>query len=161
MKHRVNMSGTGSYVSVAHALKGADEGIKHVIKMGFMTRNPSDSGDPNALETTFLSDHVLLDFKSLVAGDLDVNKIIKDCDFLKNIAVKHPEKLKKLVEAYTDFPLGFEKADAIAKEIGLTEEAAIKAGGGVAWLAVVLIVVIMSRACTDAGNGNPQRKPKA
>ncbi len=157
---RFNMSATGSYISVAGALSGADEGIKHVIKMGFLTRRPDESADPTELEIAFSTDHVLLDFNSLVASDFDVRKIVKDCDFVKEIALKNPDKLKQLVEAYTSSPTGFEKASAIADEIGFTEEASIKAGGGAAWLVVLLIVAIASKACQDAKNGNPQGKPK-
>lgn len=157
---RFNMAATGSYISIANSLTGADDGIKHVIKMGFITRRPDDSANPNDLEIVFSTDHVLLDFKSLVAGDLEVSKIIKDCDFVKEIALKNPEKVKQLVEAFTSSPTGFEKASAIAKEIGLTEEASIAAGGGAAWLAVLLIVAILAKACEDAGNGNPKGKPK-
>jgi hypothetical protein len=158
-KVRANMSATGSYTSIAGSLNGVDDGIKHVIKMGFITGIADVDADPMQLETRFMSDHVLIDFKSLVASDLDVATIIEDCDFVKEIAGKNPTKLKQLLEAYTDSPTGFEKAHAIAQDLGLTEEAAIKARGGVAWLAALLIVAIMSKACVDAGNGNPQGKP--
>jgi hypothetical protein len=157
-RRRFNMSATGSYISIADSL--ADEGVKHVLKMGYSTRRPDDSDNPNDLEVVFSTDHVLLDFQSLIAEDLDVNKIVADCEFVKEIALKNPVKLKQLVETYTSSPKGFEKAFAIAKEIGLTEEAAIAAGGGMFWIPIILAAVIMARACSDAGNGNPQRKPK-
>jgi hypothetical protein len=156
---RLNMSATGSYSSIAGSLKGADEGIKHVIKLGYVSVI-ADPSDPTQLETRFASDHVLIDFKSLIASDFDVAKIISDCDFLKEIALQSPEKLKQLVEAYTSSPTGFEKAYAIAEDIGLTEEAALKAGGGVAWIPALVILALMAKACQDAKNGNPQGKPK-
>jgi hypothetical protein len=88
------MSAVGSYVSVAGALSGADESVKHVIKMGFLTSRPDESADPNALEIAFSTDHILLDFNSLVASDFNVKKIVKDCDFVKEIALRNPDKLK-------------------------------------------------------------------
>ncbi len=157
---RVNMTPAGSYVSVAGSLRGAGKGVEHVLKLGYTTRSPDERADPDDLETRFSSDHVLLDFASLLAGELDVDVIIRDCDFVKDIALRNPDQLKELVAAFTGSPRGYEKADAIAEEIGLTEDAAVKAGGGVAWVAVVLIVVLVARACNDAGKGNPQRKPE-
>lgn len=156
----LNMSAAGSYVSIAGSLGSADEGVKHVIKMGFFTRRPDEGADPNELEIVFSTDHILLDFNSLIASNFDAKKVVADCDFIKEIALKNPDKLKQLLQTYTSSPTGFEKAFAIAEEIGLTEEASIKAGGGIAWVAVLVAIAVMSKACNDAGKGNPQRKPK-
>jgi hypothetical protein len=139
------MPASGSYISIASALIGADEGVKHVIKMGCLTSRPIDSVDPNELAISFITDHVLLDFKSAVARDLEVDKIIAGCDFVKQVAVKNTDKLKQLMEAYTSSPTGFEKASAIAEQIGFTEEAATAAGGGMAWAPVLVIVAIAQK----------------
>jgi hypothetical protein len=160
-KPRLNMSAAGSYVSISGALSDADEGIKHVLKMGLITRRPEKSSvENNELEIAFLTDHVLVDLESFVASAIDEKKIIKDCEFIKEIALKHPGELKQLAEAYLSSPTGFDKAAAIADKIGLTEKAAVKAGGGMAALVVLLIVAILAKSCQDAKNGNPQGKPK-
>jgi hypothetical protein len=155
---RANMSARGSYVSIAGSLTGADEGVKHLIKMSYTT-GIADIADPMQLETKFATDHVLIDVESLIASDLNIEVIVKDCDFVKKIALENPEKLKQMIEAYTSSPTGFQRAATLAKEIGLTEEAAIKAGGGAAWLAGLLIIALLAKACEDASNGNPQGKP--
>lgn len=149
----------GSYVSVPGAFKDADEGVKHFLKMEFTTHLSDKSSDPLKLETGFSTDHVLLDFKGMVPSDLDSDKIVKDCDFLKEIALKHPEKLRQLAEAYTESPTGFKKAYAIAKEIGLTEESAVKAGGGVFWLVAIAALALMSGSCEHCHVGHPPHPP--
>lgn len=160
-KPRLNMSAVGSYVSISGALSEADEGIKHVLKMGFITRRPDKiSVENNELEITFSTDHVLVDLESFVASAIDEKKIIKDCEFIKEIVLKHPGELKQLAEAYMSSPAGFEKASSIADKIGLTEKAAVKAGGGVAGLVILLVIAILAKSCQDAKKGNPQGKPK-
>lgn len=157
---RLSMSPASSYVSIAGTLKAADEGIRHVMKMGVITKRPDNGSDLEGLEIVYSSDHVLLDFKSLVASSFDATKIVRDCEFVRNLALANPGKLEQMVQAYIASPLGFEKAAAIVDEIGFTEEAAVAAGGGAAWIPILIAIAIMAKACQDAKNGNPQGKPR-
>ncbi len=156
---RFSMSPASSYVSIAGTLKAADEGVRHVMKMGLIAKRPDNGSDLNALEIVYSSDHVLLDFRSLVASSFDTMKIVRDCEFVRNLALANPRKLEQMVQTYMDSPLGFEEASAIVDEIGFTEEASVAAGGGMAWIPVLVAIAIMAKACQDAKNGNPQGKP--
>lgn len=139
---------------------GADSGIMHVFKLGYSLLRPQ-RGSEDDIGILFHPDHALVDFSSIDPTQLDVSKIVADCDYVKSIAEQHPKELIALVEAYVSSPNGFSKAAKIADKIGLTEDASIKAGGGVAWLAGLLILALLSKACVDAESGNPQGKPKA
>jgi hypothetical protein len=91
---RTHISSTGSFVSVPGAFRDADESVKHLLKMEFTTILSEKSSDPLKLETGFSTDRVLLDFKGIVPGDLDPKKIVRDCDFLKEIVLKNPDKVR-------------------------------------------------------------------
>jgi hypothetical protein len=144
---RTHVSATGSFVSIPEAVAVADTGVRHLLKLEFTTNFSEGSSDPLKLETGFSTDRVLIDFRGVVAGNLDAQKIAKDCDLVRDIALRNPDKLRQMLEAQTESVTGFQKAYAIGQEIGLTEEAAVKAGGGLLWLVAIAALAVMAGSC--------------
>ena len=153
---RTETPSRGSYVSVPGAFKGTAEGLKHFVKMEFGTRLSKETADPLGLDDFFSTDRLLLDFGAVDVSALDMAKIARDCDLLKEAVLKHPGKIRQLAEAQTESPSGYKKAVSILQEIGLTEESATRAGGGLFMLLVLVALVLIPGTCAHCAAG---RKP--
>jgi hypothetical protein len=142
---------------VPGAFVNADEGVKHVAKMEFTTVFSDQSSDPVKLETGFSPDRLLLDFGALVPDAFDPQKLIRDCELVRQAAIDHPKELGAILEAFQNKTpeAGYRKAFKIAKQIGVTEEDAIRAGGGLLWLVVFGALVVMASGCEHCHASHP------
>lgn len=63
----------------------------------------------------------------------DAERMSRDCDLLKSALTKHPGKVRELIKAVqsTEPDADFGRAQALAEEMGLTEGASLKVGGGI------------------------------
>ena len=152
---RTSLPSSGSYVSVPSAFDGADDAVKHVVKMNFAQQISAKSVDPLHLETTFSSDHFVVDLKAFDPSKLDPKKVIADCDLLKAALLTNPEAIRKMAEAHLSSPTGFKEAFAIANKIGLTEQSALDAGGGLLFLLAIAALVIMAGSCEHCHGSHP------
>lgn len=159
IKTRTQISVSGSFVSVPSAFPLADEGLKNALKLGFETLFSEDSSHPLNLETRFYTDVILIDLGAVAPSALDPQKIINDCDLVKRVASTYPDQLRQLVtELQAGSVSGIERAEKIAKEIGLTEEASVKAGGGLLGLLIAGAIGLIAGGC--AGTKHAE-KPRA
>lgn len=143
-KSRTHISATGSFVSFPSVFKNIPEGLEHVLKLELRTVF-SEENDPK-IDTTFSKDWVLLDVGAAVPSTLDFKTIARDCDLLKDRALNHPDQLRQIVEAFQPNASlrDLERAFKIVQELGLTEEASIQAGGGLAGLLLVVGALLLS-----------------
>ena len=168
-KARKHISGTGSFASLPSVFEGVEEGVKHSVKIEFSTEFKKDALEssnrfrslPLQLETVFSTDWLLLDIGAADPSSLDSQKIARDCELLREIALNHPEKIQKIIGAFQpDSPLSaISEAFDVAKDIGLTEEAALKKGGG--WIHVAILVGgALLLSCAHNKGCQPKDKPQ-
>lgn len=158
-KPRTHLSATGSFVSVPFAFKGADEGLRNVVKMEFKTI----FSKLKKIETVFSTDWILLDIGAVIPSALNPKKIARDCEVVRQIALDHPELLRRLVEAFQpgapNNPSDLDKTYNIVKKMGLTEEELSSTGGGLVGLLIVLALVALSTGCAHCNKNVPDAKP--
>lgn len=166
---RKHISATGSFASVPSVFDDVEDDVKHSVKIEFSTEFREDALDssnrfrsaPLQLETVFSTDWLLVDMGAANPSAIDTQKIARDCELLREIALNHPEEIQKIVGAFQpDSPLSaIGEAFEIAKEIGLTEEAALKNGGG--FIHVVLLVGgALLLSCAHNSGCQPKNKPR-
>jgi len=136
----------GGFISEPSAFSTAPPSLRHVIKL--MYRPTVRNGDV-ALE--FSTDAFVVDFGAVDVNDIDPSRMAVDCDLLKRITQTYPDQLRQLVsEMQQGTAEAVERAVEIASKIGLTEDASIKAGGGVAILLVAAAAALGGWACGGA-----------
>lgn len=149
----------GSFISVPSAFENVDKGLRDIIKLEFKTVFSEESSDPLKLETVFSMDKILVDIGAMMPSAINPEKIIKDCELVKQVALNHPQQLRQFIEKFQN--LDIDKANDIVNEIGLTEEASIKAGGGLLGLIIVIVVAVACSDCAHCSKSiKPDKKPK-
>lgn len=145
-KFRSYISSTGSFISLPEAFEGADENVIYAPKIEIRTQKFDDSKHPLGFEHVMYPHNLLIDFEALNAKALDINKLIKDCELIKETAEKHPEELKFILGSFAQDAPHEEmlKADELVKKLGLSEEVVTKKGGGLLWLLVIAAALAMS-----------------
>lgn len=115
-------------------------------KIEIRTQRVKGSKHPLNIDHIMYPHTLLIDLEAVNANALDINKFIKDCDLLKEVAIKDPEKLKTIVGSFaSDAPHeNMLKAFEIAKQLGLTEDAMAEKGGGFLVIIVILAALAMS-----------------
>jgi hypothetical protein len=156
MSIRSYVSDSGSFVAVPSAFAAADEGLRNVIKLQFKTILSGERSDRFGLETVFSTDRVLVDLAAVIPAVIDPKKIIRDCELVKQIASTNAGQLNRLVEVFHGDHPDIDEAYRIATQVGLTEEASVKAGGGLLGLVVLLIVAAVAAGCAHV---KPTVKP--
>ena len=71
----------------------------------------------------------------------DLAKMRKDCEILQEMIDKRPKELSALLQQVSQGNLA--EAEKTAANLGLSEEAFVKAGGGLLWLAIPIAVGIL------------------
>jgi hypothetical protein len=133
---RTHIPAPGTFLSMPPAFLEADEGIRNALKFEFKNSFSQDTDEKIKVEVS--TDVFLFDLGAIVPEALDPNRIICDCDLVKQAVTKYPGAIAEIVrELQTGTSAGVEKANKIAQEASLTEEAAIKAGGGLFFLIAV------------------------
>jgi len=94
---RKHISSSGSFVSIPQALTGATEGLKHVFKM----ESSSVFSEKDILgESVFSTDWFLLDVGAAELDTLDLDRVVRDCDLLKETIKRDPEKIKATLQLH-------------------------------------------------------------
>lgn len=145
----------GSFISVPSAFENVDKGLRDMIKLEFKTVFSEESSDPLKLETVFSTDKILVDIGAVKPSAINPEKIIKDCELVKQVALNHPQQLRQFIEKFQDYDI--DSAYDIVNEIGLTEEASIKAGGGLIF--TLLAVIAIAGAVSGCAKCRKYRKP--
>jgi hypothetical protein len=144
---RPEISAQGSFVAIPTAFPVVDPGVRNAVKLEFATV----FSEENVVETLFSTDRVLVDLGAVDPTSLDFTRLAKDCDLLKEIAVKYPNELKEcLIALQTGGSAGVEKAEEITKRIGLTEEKFMEKGGGFIFIVVLVGIAVGAGACGGA-----------
>ena len=147
----------GSFISVPSAFENVDKRISDIIKLEFKTVFSEESSDPLKLETVFSTDKILVDIGAVVPSAINPEKIIKDCELIKQVALNHPQQLRQFIEKFQNLDL--DEAYNIVNEIGLTEEASIKAGGGMIVFIAIMLTALACGGCATAGSAWGGHKP--
>lgn len=103
------------------------------VTIGF-TEIPSKSGSHSVSIDSLMS---LVTPKSFTKRD--VKKLRRDCEIVLDRIAKHPDKITTLMKLTLSGDLG--GAQAIAKELKLTEADFEKEGGG-CWCLILLLVIV-------------------
>lgn len=127
---RKEIAKTGSFVSVPNAFKGLEEELKCCAKVECYTEVKDEalttetSSHSTNLETVFSFDRLLIDFGALDPSSLEVQKIAKDSERLKDFIFEWSEDIQKIVELLHSNPSisDLNKVSEIAQEMGLTKE---------------------------------------
>jgi hypothetical protein len=156
-KLRDAITATGSFVSLPEAFPGADEAVKLAPKIELCVARFEDSKRPLEIDILMRPHTLLVDLEAVNAGGFDVEKLVRDCDALKEVALAHPEKLRGILAAFAADAPHEKMLDAakVAEELGLSEEVMTKKGGGLLWLLVIVAAVALSgcKGCAH-GKGN-------
>jgi hypothetical protein len=155
---RAMVAGTGTFLSVPAAFKGAPRGLEHLVKFQFTAKSTSGSADEFRTEDLVSTDKVLLDFGAVSSDALDPYRLARDCEILREAALQHPSKLKKLVNIFAGNAKptveDVKESVRIVNQLGLSEEASSRERGG--FLFFVLIAVACMAGCAHC---NPYVKP--
>src|SRR5688572_5160963 len=145
---RTSIPATASFLAIPEAFPSADKAVRNALKLEFWT---SPAKAPDTLQVEVSTNAALIDLGAVNPSALDAKKIIRDCEFVKQIATSHPRELKELLKALqSGTNAGVTKANEIAERIGFTEEEAIKAGGGLFFLVVVAAAALIGAGCSGA-----------
>ena len=166
------MEDISAYSAFPQAFKSAPAGLKNIAKFLLVNR-PMKYSNPEAgddeLETIFVADRLLIDLSELNAPDIDLSILKNDCRYIESIIDSCPDELRSVVGAFNPKSNTKEVVKALetAKKIGLTEDDAVRAGGGLLFTAIVVAIAVAG-AVTQSGcvskakidTTMPKQKPK-
>jgi hypothetical protein len=119
-------------------------------------------------QATFSTDRMLLDFGAASSTSLDLKRIERDCDIIKKIIKTHPQAIQELITAVTGEtggePSRILKVAEVLEQIGFTEQASRKQGGGIIALLILAGAALFAAGCRGcahgaAGNRPPEHSP--
>jgi hypothetical protein len=164
-KPRVQVQPAGHFASAPLAFPKLEEAVRHALKFEFTAGGTGTPGQPSGEPST---DRLLIDLGALDAAAFDPNRVIRDCELVRDIAARHPEALRRLLELFGPDAkrdrAGIAKACAELRAIGFTEDHALAAGGGLVWLVVVIGAGLLLGGCgtiNTATTGSPTPPVKA
>ncbi len=112
---------------------------------------------------------LLIDLGGLDLESIRFDQAAIDCDLVRSALTTHPKEMRDVLQLLlSDEQITVEKLDranAMLKELGLTEEAAAARGGGLAGLVIVAIICIgllLLKSCDPEPediHGNPENEP--
>jgi predicted small secreted protein len=166
----------GSFLTIP--IEGANDGIKHLLKMQLRTVASDRDGSSLTFSTNFLTDRLLLDFGAVQFDSIDLGKIKQDCDLIKEAIQEHPEVIREALNTITGNGKDIShilKAAESFKAIGLTEKQYQERSGGLLEVALLAAAAVLLDACTrvtahgaagqrpveNPGNLEPKPKPDA
>ena len=121
----------------------------------------SDKSKRFQLEHVLLPHRILIDLKLWTLVFFDAKTLVRDCEIVKGVALRHPKKLQQILEAFQEgAPFSHvEKAGAVVKELGLHESQVTRKGGGFISLLIILgafAVKICRGSDREVAKGNSQ-----
>lgn len=140
------VSATGSFVSLPEAFESADLGVKLAPKIELQVGRFSDSKHPLGFDFVMHPHQILIDLEAIDSDQFDAKKAIKDCELIIAACRDHPEDIREILAAFAKSAPheNMLVAEKIAEKLNLTESKAVKAGGGLLWLVVVVAAVTLS-----------------
>jgi hypothetical protein len=155
MKNGLSREQFNSFVASREAWKGTDNGLENLVRLerkDQSSKSPVSGSKQEDLD--FYPDRVLVDLGAIPASLFDPQKIIKDCELVTQAARKHPDRLRQLIGVCRPDSSRSEMEEAfrIMQEIGVSEQAALRAGGGLLWLLALALVFASCEHC-HAGHG--------
>lgn len=161
---RSSIRSSGSFVSVPPSER-VDKGLRDAFKMEFKTVPTRErTTGPLELEIEFSTEWALVDIGAISSSSIKPESVARDCELVKDIVLKHPDEVRRLVEAFQpDRPkklIDLGRAYGIAEGIGLTEERSQSRGGGLLGLIVVLAAALLASGCQSCGSGHVKPDPK-
>jgi hypothetical protein len=152
LKTRPHIASAGSFVAIPDAFPSVPDGVRNAIKLEFKTV----FSEEHRVQTVFSTDKLLIDIGAVDPSALDPKKIARDCDLIKGIALKHSKELGEMIVAMQSGGMkGINKAEKIAKKIGLTEEHASKSEGGFICVIIAIGLGLLLGGCGTTGSNKP------
>jgi hypothetical protein len=147
---------TGGFTSFPAVFVDAPRDLTDVIKM---IHRPTVRDGTVGLD--FATDAIVVDVSGVSADRINADAIAVDCDLSKRIALESPSELRSLVEEMQrGTPEGVQPALEIAHRIGLTEGAALSAGGGLLSIFVIIGLGLGAAGCGGALKGKASRRQR-
>lgn len=136
----------GGFISRPLAFTDARPDLQGLLKLLY---RPTVVDGTVCLE--FSTDAAVIDFSTVDVNAINIDKVVADCDHIKDVVETHGLRVRRLVkEMQRGTEKGVEEAMRIAKEIGLTEGDAVKAGGGLLFLVVIAVAALTGAGCGGA-----------
>jgi hypothetical protein len=147
---RTQLSTSGSFLSVSSAYASAGEAVRNAVKLEVLPVYSASA--PGEAEMVFFTDRVLIDLAAVDPEGIDAARLAVDCDLLKRAVMQSPGALRRILAGLqSGTPEGIRDAAKAATELGLTEEDAVKAGGGLIFLIVVAVAAVAGAGCVKKG----------
>ncbi|HEY8377528.1 MAG TPA: hypothetical protein VIK91_13630 [Nannocystis sp.] len=126
---RAHVSTSGTFAAVPQGFDGADGTLRYLLKSEFIPLPAA--GDTSRVVLRTPTEWGLLDLGAVDLADVDLDKVGRDLEILRN-ALAHPAELRQILAATRPgaTPAQQAAAVALAAKLGLTEKAATDAGGG-------------------------------
>jgi hypothetical protein len=136
----------GGFISFPAVFRDAPPDLRNILKI---IHRPTVRDGAVGLE--FATDAVAVDLSDVDASLFNTDAVAVDCDLIKRMALESPAELRQLIkEMQRGTSEGVHRALEITEKIGLTESAAIKAGGGFFFIIVVIALGLGASGCGGA-----------
>ena len=119
--------------------------------------DPALSGEFEAglLERDVANPRMLVNPAALDASNLTVECLSADLDYLRSLVESNPEAFEELRNSLGDA----RSLRRVARRMGLTEQSFQKAGGGLGWLLLVPLVLVLGGCGSDDEDEDPSGLP--
>ena len=136
----------GGFISFPAEFKDAPPDLRNVLRI---IHRPAVRDGAVGLE--FSTDAMVVDSSGVDADLFNADAVAVDCDLIKRIATESPAELQQLIkEMQRGTSEGIQRAVEITENIGLTESAAVKAGGGFFFIIVIIALGLGASGCGGA-----------
>lgn len=148
---RTTLVTAGTFTSVPSAFPSASEGVRNAVKLDIHPFLAEDSEEDQP-QLALFPDRVLIDLGAVDASQLDQKALVTDCEILLEAARRYPEGFRAIIEGLQAGTLeGIRDADEMIREMGLSEDAVAKSGGGLFFLVIIAVAVVAGAGCVKRG----------
>ncbi len=165
---RAEVAPQGTFVTVPAIYHSAADGLRQAVKLevGSSLVDEREPGKEAKLSfrTTLHTDRALLDFNAVDPDAVDLARVERDCEIIKEAIQQHPEVIRQAVSAVAGGAQDQEQIKAATealKSIGLTEEHTHANGGGIVGLLVVVGVALLCAGCYGCAHCHGTTPPPA
>jgi hypothetical protein len=148
MHVRDRVSADGVFLSIPGAFQGVPQGLVHSFKISMVPATSLEqvpNGQPRqTFDTHVHADRALLDFGAVNPADIDLSRVVRDCQLVTKAIQDHPDVVRQAFDAVCGGNQLKDTIDSTAAElgrIGLTEQAMLEEGGG------ILPLLLLAGAC--------------
>ncbi|MFT0174264.1 hypothetical protein ACLKMY_35635 [Paraburkholderia mimosarum] len=132
------------------SLPPAEERLVNTLRMCFDAAPYLDKDGKLDVGYKLNSKKLLINLSGLNVDDIKLDRAAKDCDLLRSAISQNPEKIKEVAKLLlSDEELSHEKLDHAYRTLSslkLTEDSSSAASGGILFLAIVAVAVIIAVA---------------